>query len=318
MVLVYSIIFIVSCIVLVRSGTWVVRSLIRIAKFLGWKEFVVASILMAFATSLPEIFVGVSSALSNKPQLSFGNVIGSNILALTLVIGIGAILGNGLKFEGKTLRSSSIYAIIISLLPLFLILDRNVSRIDGVILLASLVFYFRELLKREEKFTKIFTNHFKRDLEGLKLFFKDLLLFFGGVFLLLISAEGVVFSSSSLSLELNLPLIVIGLFFVAVGTSIPEITFGIRSVMMGHKEMIAGDAIGSVVVNSALALGLVAVIAPFQIPQISFYIVGIVFTVITALAFLIFSWTEHKITPKEALILIEIYILFVLVEIIVK
>ena len=226
MILLFLVIFAVSCVVLIRSGTWVVGALTRISKFLGWKEFVVASILMAFASSLPEIFVGISSALSQKPELSFGNVIGSNIIALTLVVGIGAILGKGLKFERKTLRLSSVYAVAISLLPFLLILDGNISRIDGIILLASLVIYFRELLKREEKFTKVFANHFKRGWNDFKLFLKDLLVFFGGVFLLLVSSEGVVWSASQLSLGLNLPLIIIGIFLVALGTSIPEVVFG--------------------------------------------------------------------------------------------
>ncbi|GAH91945.1 unnamed protein product, partial [marine sediment metagenome] len=82
----YISIFIGSCLLLISSGTWVVNSLIRIAKALGWKEFVVSFILMAFATSLPELFVGITSALNHKPALSFGNVIGSNIINLTLVV----------------------------------------------------------------------------------------------------------------------------------------------------------------------------------------------------------------------------------------
>lgn len=312
-------IFCVSCVILVRSGTWVVGALTRISKFLGWKEFVVASILMAFASSLPEIFVGVTSALSRRPELSFGNVIGSNIIALTLIIGIGAVLGKGLKFKGRILRSSSVYAVIISFLPFILLLDRRISRIDGIILLGSLLFYFKELLREEERFTKVFANHFQEGWGSLKLFLKDLLVFFLGVFLLLISAEGVVWSASKLSLVFNLPLIIIGLFLVALGTSIPEIAFGIKSVIMGHKEMIIGEAVGSVVVNSALALGIVGLIAPFTIANnLLFYIVGFIFMLITALTFLFFSWTGYKITSKEALVLIGIYILFVLVEIIVK
>ena len=311
-------VFVISCIVLVRSGAWVVGALTRIARFLGWKEFVVASILMAFATSLPEIFVGLGAALSHKPDLSFGNVIGSNIIAMTLAIGLGAILGKGLRFEGKILQKSCIYAAIIAVLPLLLMLDGNISRVDGIILLGSLVFYFRQLLKSEERFTKIFVNHFRKGWAELKSFFKDLGIFFGSVLLLIISAEGVVFSASQISLMFNLPLIIIGLFLVAFGTSIPEIFFGTRSVLMGHKEMIAGDVLGSVVVNSSLALGLVALITPFDIANFSFYSVGILFTIITALTFLIFSWTEHKITPKEAIVLLGIYILFVLFEIILK
>jgi cation:H+ antiporter len=314
----YILIFGFSCLILVKSGALLVRALTRIAQFLGWKEFVVASVLMAFATSLPEIFIGVTSALHQQPELSFGNVIGSNIIALTLVIGIGAILAGGIKMEGKVLKKSTLYAIAIALLPFLLILDGKISRIDGTILILSLVFYFRQLLAQEERFTKVFSNDFKREWVHFKLFLKDLGIFLVGVFLLLLSAEGVVFSSLNLAAEFNLPLIIIGLFLVAFGTSIPEITFGVRSVILGHKEMVVGDAIGSVVVNSSLALGIVALISPFSISFFSPYLIGIIFTVITVFFFFVFSRTGQEITRKEALFLLEIYILFVLVEILTK
>ncbi len=311
-------IFVISCLILIRSGTWVVKALTRIAQFLGWKEFIVASVLMAFATSLPEIFIGITSALHGRPQLAFGNVIGSNIILLTLVVGIGAVLAGGMKLEGKVLQRSSLYAAAIAVLPLLLILDGKVSRIDGIILILALVFYFHRLLAREERFTRVFSNNFKREWTHFRLFLKDLGVFGGGVLLLLLSAEGIVFSSLNLAAEFNLPLVMIGLFLVALGTSIPEISFGIRSVIMGHKEMIIGDAIGSIVVNSALALGLVALISPFEIPNFSPYLVGFAFTVIAALFFVIFVRTGQKITKKEALFLLEIYILFILVEILTK
>ena len=205
----HILIFGFSCLILVRSGTAVVRSLTRIAKFLRWKEFIVASILMAFATSLPEVFIGVTSALHQQPQLAFGNVIGSNIIALTLVVGIGALLAKGLKIEGKVLQRSSLYAVGAALLPLLLILDGKLSRIEGVVLTLVLIFYFYHLLSQEERFTKVFTDDFKRDWSNFKLFLKDLGVFFGGIFLLLLSAEGVVFSATRLAQGLNLPLLFI-------------------------------------------------------------------------------------------------------------
>ena len=309
-------IFTVSCLVLVRSGTWMVQSLTRIALFLKWKEFIVSSILMAFATSIPEIFIGVTSAFHQRPQLSFGNVIGSNIIAFTLVLGIGAILAKGLKFEGKILRKSSFYAAVIALLPLLLILDGEISRIDGLFLFLVLIFYFHHLLSQQERFTKVFVNSFRRDWTHLKIFLRDLGMFFMGVILLLLSAEGIIFSSSSIAEEFNISLAIIGIFLVALGTSLPEIVFGIRSIIMGHKEMILGNVIGSVVINSTLVLGLTALICPFKIHNFSPYLAGIVFTVATALFFTVFLRTQNTISRKEAFFLISVYFVFVFFEII--
>ena len=312
----YFLIFVVSCVVLVRSGTWIVQSLTRIAQFLKWKEFIVSAILMAFATSIPELFIGITSAFHQKPQLSFGDVIGSNIIALTLVLGIGAILTKGLKFEGKILQKSSLYVAIIALLPLLLMLDGRVSRIDGLFLFLVLIFYFHHLLSQQERFTKVFVNSFRRDWTHLKIFLKDLGVFFWGVILLLLSAEGIIFSSSKLAEEFNISLVVIGVFLVALGTSLPEIAFGIRSIVMGHREMILGNVMGSVVINSTLILGLTALICPFEIHNFSPYLAGIIFTVATALFFTVFLRTQNTISRKEAISLISIYIAFIFFEII--
>ncbi len=312
---IYILIFILSCFVLVRAGAWIVRSLTRIAQFLGWREFVVASILMAFTTSLPEIFIGLTSALHQTPELSVGNIIGSNIIILTLVVGIAAIVANGLKLEGKILQRSAIYAAFIAFLPLILIIDGGLSRFDGLVLLFGLLFYFYRLFSQEERFTKKFSNHFKRDWVSFKGFIKDLSIFLIAVVVLLLSAEGVVYSATELANQFDLPLIILGIFLVAFGTSIPEIVFGVRSIIMGHNEMIVGDALGSIVVNSSLALGLVALISPFELSVPSVYLAGVVFTVIAVFSFLVFSRTGQEIDKKEALFLIEIYVLFVLVEI---
>ena len=318
MILFYLVIFIVSCVFLVYSGTWIVKALAGIAQFLGWKEFIVASVLMAFATSLPEIFIGITSALQHKPELSFGNVIGSNIIALTLVVGVGAIVAKGLKMEGRILQRSSIYAVVIALLPFLLMLDGNISRIDGVVLILASMLYFHIILSREERFTKVFSDHFRKDWTHFKIFLRNLGIFSGGVALLLLSSEGIVFSASNLSVEMNFSLLFLGIFLIALGTSIPELAFGVRSVTMNHKEMIIGGAIGSVVINSSLALGLVAIICPFKISIFSQYLVGAIFTVITALFFLIFARTNREITRREALFLLNIYAAFVLIEFLVK
>jgi len=314
MILVYILILIISCAILAFSGNRIIKSLIRIAQFLKWREFIVTSVLMAFVTSLPELFVGITSTFHKKPQLSFGDVIGSNIAALTLIMGIGALMGEELRFRGKVLQKSSLTAALITPLPLLLMMDGRVSRWDGIILLGALILYFRYLLSHEERFSKIFSNSFKTLGSRFKLFLKDLGMFFLGSCLLLIGAEGVVFSASKIAEGLNLPLVVTGAILVALGTSAPEIAFSIKSVTINHKEMVIGDLIGSVVINSTLVLGLVALISPFKTNSLSPYLNGILFTVAVSCFFAVFARTEQKISKKEAVFLIFLYIIFVITE----
>ena len=318
MIFIYLFTFLISCLVLARSGHWIIRALIRIARFLEWKEFIAASLLMAFATSLPELFVGILSALHKKPQLSFGNVIGSNIIMLTLATSIIVILTKSLKIRGRVLQKSCFYAPLIASVPLILIIDGYLSKTDGIILVLISIAYFSWLVRQKNGFVQAFSYKFKNKGNPFKIFLKNLLIFSGGIFLLLLASQGIVWSSMHLANMFNLPVLIIGLFLVAFGTSIPEIAFGIRSVKMNHKAMVLGNAMGSVVVNSTLVLGTTAIIYPFAISNFSPYFAGIAFTIITALLFAFFAKTDREITKKEAIILLAIYALFVITELVIK
>lgn len=314
----YILVFIASCFLLVRSGGWLVRSLIRIAKYLQITEFVVAFILMAFATTVPEFFVGVMSAFHHRPELSFGNIIGSNIINLTLAVGIGVLIAKGLKCEGAVIRRSSIYTAIIALLPILLMLDGSVSRVDGVVLLLALVFYLKQLFYQKERFTKVFSNAFNRKSDHFRLFLKDLGMFFAGLFVLLLSAEGIVWSALFFAQAIGLPLVMIGALIVALGTNLPEITFGVRAIAMGHKDMVLGNLLGAVVANSTLVLGVTVLISPLEIVSFSPYLIGIIFIIIATLFFTLFSRTGQEINKKEAIFLLAIYFAFVAFEILIK
>lgn len=312
MLFLYILIFIASCFLLIRSGTWLVRSLVRIAQALEWSEFWLTFCLLAFVTSLPELFVGLSSAFHQTPQLSFGNIIGANILNLTLGVGLTVLVAGGLKLKSEIARRDSLYTAIISFLPLLLMLDGGeLSRIDGIILLGALAFYLQKIFHQKQRFTKVFNHKFQRDWTQFKLFLLDLAVFFGAVVLLLLAGEGVVRSITFLAGKANMPLIFAGILFVSLGTALPELIFGIRAVSLGHQEMILGNFMGTVVVNSTLILGLVALISPLKVLNLSLYFIGILFTSIVAFTFAVFSRTGRQITKKEAFVLIVIYLIFV-------
>ncbi|MFH1841231.1 MAG: sodium:calcium antiporter [Candidatus Nealsonbacteria bacterium] len=314
MIWLYILVFIFSCLVLVKSGAWLVRSLTRITKYLQMTEFVVAFILMAFATTIPELFVGIVSAFHGEPELSFGNVIGSNIINLTLAVGLGVLVAKGLKCEGAVIQRASIYTGIIALLPILLMLDGRISRVDGVILILALAFYIQRLFYHKERFTRVFNNALGKGWGRFKLFIKDFGFFFLGLSLLLLAAEGIVWSSSLLAQVMGLPLVIIGALIVALGTNLPEITFGIKAIMMGHKDMVLGNLLGAVVINSTLVLGITVLIHPLEIFSFSPYITGLLFIVFAVFFFSLFSRTGQEITRKEALFLIGLYLLFVVFE----
>ena len=303
------IIFLIACLVLVISGSLLVKTLTKIAAFLKLSEFVVGFIIMAFATSIPELFVGVTSALAGKSALALGNVIGANIINLTLVIGIAILLGRGIKIESKKTKTDSLYMVLIAALPMVLmIIGSSLSRIDGIILLAAFALYAGRILKQRRLFKKEVKDRIKR-----KEIILTTILFVFSLALLFLSARFVVEYATLLSVDLALPPILVGLFIISIGTTLPELTFGSKAVLAGHSEMALGDLIGSVVVNSTLVLGITAIIFPIT-ANILLFSVSAIFMVVIAFLFATFVESGDKLYVKEGISLILLYVFFVMIE----
>jgi len=310
----HILIFIASCFLLVLSGKWLVNSLTRIAKFLGWKEFVVAFFTIAFGASLPNLFVGILSALNKIPQLSLGDVIGGNIFDLTVTVALAAFISRqGISASSRTVQGSSVFTISAALLPLILILDGNLSRIDGFLLILTFCFYVFWLFRKEERFKKVYNG--APEIKGWKYFFKDIGLLIISIIFLILGAEGIVKSSSFFAKTLNLPLIFIGIFIVGIGDCLPETFFSIQAAKEGQDWMILGNLMGGIMITTTLVLGLVTLICPINFFDFSILATGRIFLLISAIFFLIFLRTGKKISRREAIFLFLIYISFILTQI---
>ena len=146
----------------------------RISHFLGWKEFVVAFFVMAMAGAMPNLFLGINSAIHKIPLLSFGDIIGGNLIDLSLAVALAVLIAKtAITTETKIIRISSIFTIILALLPLLLILDGVLGRIDGILLISLFFFYIFWLFSKEERFKKVYEQTDKKDIKGFKDFIKD-------------------------------------------------------------------------------------------------------------------------------------------------
>jgi cation:H+ antiporter len=310
-------IFIISFIVLSFSGRWLIESLKRISEFLGWKEFVVAFFITAFSVSLPNFFVGIISALKNVPELSFGDIVGGNVAELAFLGGLAALISKkGLSANSRTVQGSSIFAIITALLPLLLGADGNLSRTDGILLILAFAFYTAWLFNKKERFEKIYD-----EIKGritVKFIFQTTLTLLISVFLLLLSAQGVVKSALFFSDYLKIPLTLVGILIVSFGNSLPDLSFVIQTARKSDDWLLLGDLIGGTIITATLVLGIVSLISPIKITNIQSIITGRIFLIISALFFIFFIRTEKRITKKEGVFLLFIYILFIIVEIFIK
>jgi cation:H+ antiporter len=311
----YILIFIVSCSLLVLSGKWLVDALSRIAMILSLKEFVVAFFIMAIGTTIPNLIVGIVSAINGVPELSFGDVVGSNIFDLSVVMGLAAIISKqGLSSHSRTVQGSSIFLIVIAVLPLILVLDGNLSRADGILLLLGFIVYSGWFFARKERFTKIYEGQPSQI--NLGLLFKDMGIITVGMVLLLAGGEGIVKSAVFFSQSMNLPLGLVGMFIVAIGTCLPETFFCLHAARKSQDWLILGNLMGNVVITSTLILGIVSLIRPINIGSISYFAIARLFLLAAAVFFFVFLKTGHKITKKEGLFLIGLYFVFLFTEII--
>lgn len=316
MIILYILIFAISVILLLWSGRWLVDSLARISQFLGWREFIVAFFVMAFAGTIPNLFVGISSALHGIPELSFGDIVGGNVVDLTLAIAIAALIAKGLPAESRMVQTTSVFTIVIAILPLLLILDGTLSGGDGILLILAFFLYISWLFSKKERFTTIFDDRKIPIIKEFKIFIKDIGKIVLGVSLLLIAAEGIVRSASFFAESLNLSLALIGILIVGLGNALPEIYFAIAAARKGKTWMILGDLMGSIIAPATLVLGIVALIHPIKIVDFSPFVIARFFLIISAVFFLFFVRTGQKITKKEAIFLLLIYVLFVIAELI--
>ncbi|MFY9462308.1 MAG: sodium:calcium antiporter [Candidatus Sungiibacteriota bacterium] len=253
-------VFVVGIMLLVRTSGWLVSLLTWMARYLKMSEYTVAFILMAAATSVPELFVGLNSALTGFPELSFGNILGANLLNVTLVLGVAALF-RAITLEDERITHGASFVFTLTLTPLIMLFDGVLSRIDGALLVLIFFAYLRYLFV-----TSRLPDHNINTIEltpaAFGEFVKKLFLFIGGVLLLLVASRIVVFAAGAAAARFGIPAFLVGLIVVSLGTTLPELTFAIRSAFAGHSGMSFGNAIGSVVFNLLFILGIVAMIQP--------------------------------------------------------
>ncbi|MFC1789785.1 sodium:calcium antiporter [Patescibacteria group bacterium] len=313
----YIFILVVSMGLLVLSGKWLIEAMERIGMCFKLKEFVLAFFVIGIGATIPNVVIGIVSALNGIPELSLGDVMGSNIFDLTIVIGLAALISRGgISANSKTVQGSAFFVMINALLPLILIFDHTLSRSDGVLLLLSFAIYNIWLFSKKDRFTKVYDDCPKNFFPlGI---FKDFSIIFLGLILLFIGGYGIVTSATFFYEEFNLPLGLMGIFVVAIGTCLPETFFSLQAAKKGKDWMLLGNQMGNVAITSTLILGIVSLIQPIVIKDFSPFAVARIFLVIAAGMFVFSLRTNKKITKKEGYMLIGVYVIFLIVEIIVS
>jgi cation:H+ antiporter len=306
-----------SFLLLAFAGNWMISALSRIGICLKLKEFVLAFFVVGIGATIPNLIIGIVAATNGIPELSFGDVVGSNIFDISIVVGLAALISRGgLSSNSRTVQGSAFFITMIALLPVILIMDGNLSRLDGILLLMAFGVYSFWLFSKKDRFTKVY--------EGCKQKFsffeiaKDCLIILAGLGLLFIGGQGIVKSATFLYETFHLPLGLIGIFVVAIGTCMPETIFSLQAARKGQDWMILGNQMGNVAITSTFILGIVSLIAPIEIREFSPFATARIFLIIAVVTFFIFAKTSQKISRTEGVALISVYLAFLIFEILTK
>jgi cation:H+ antiporter len=317
----YLALLVIFAYLLIQATDHLVDELRDIARITKIGKFGLTAFLLAFATSLPELVVGIASAIEKRPILSLGNVLGSNIADVSLVMGGVAVVGGSFKVLGEFLKRDLFSTFLAGSLPLLLLVDGGLSRVDAVVLLAVYLWFTyivlaektEEMAEFQETGTSLMHRVFLRlKQDGVKRHYAWLIFW---VVLLVFSADMLVRISSLFAGALGIPVILIGIFFVAVGTSLPEFAFELKAMRSEETAMVFGDLLGSVVANSTLVLGVTALIHPiFLDGGFQPYLLATVAFVVIFGLFWFFVSTKRILERWEGVLLLLVYVLFAILE----
>jgi cation:H+ antiporter len=255
--------------VLYYGAEWLVRGSARLAASLGISPIVVGLTVVSFGTSAPELVVGVVAALSGNPDLAVGNVMGSNLANIGLILGLTSIV-RPLDVHARVVWREMPLMILVTAALYPLVWDLRLSRGDGVILLmallAYLVFVFQSVEDEAPEILDEYEGFMKASEQARpRLHLPDVLWVIAGSAALVLGGYGIVEGAVQVAGALGVSQVVIGLTVVAVGTSLPELATALVAAARGEADIAVGNVIGSNIFNIAAVLGAAAVLEPIPI-----------------------------------------------------
>ena len=291
------------------GGDFLVTGSARLARFLKLSSFIIGATVIAFGTSAPELAVAILAALNKAPELAMGNVIGSNIANIGLVLGLTAFIAP-ITIAPNTLKRAYPPLFITTLLILILAWDLKVDRSEGILLLTLLFLYvwrsfsYKEELSVGQGEGSLFTD------KGIAY---QLVLVLTGLIGLVGGAKLLVSGGVSIARMIGISEWFIGITIVAIGTSLPEIVSSIMAARRGHSEMAIGNIFGSNIFNILMVLGITSSIYPLNIKEPIHPDLNIV-TGITILLLALILFGKHSLGKISGAILLITYCLYITIK----
>ncbi|MCK5741130.1 MAG: calcium/sodium antiporter [Chlorobi bacterium] len=290
-----------------------VRGSVSVAFRSGIAPLVVGLTVVAFGTSAPELIVSVSAAIQDREGMSLGNIIGSNICNIALILGIAAII-RPIKVNIKLIRTDISIMIGVTLLLILMLLDGAIDRFDGILLAIGIVAYNIITISNAKKARNHETSNEIKETkaQSKRKTWKDILLIIGGMAFLVLGAHFFVKGASVIAVYLGASDVIIGLSLLAFGTSLPELATSLVASVKGEGDILIGNAVGSNIFNILSVLGITAIVHPIVVGDISMSgqvsPIDIGMMLLVAAILLPLARTKMIISRIEGVFLLSIYI----------
>ena len=288
-------------VVVLKSADWLTNGAVGLATKLGISQIVIGLTIVAIGTSMPEFFVSIVSAIKGTPDLAVGNIVGSNIFNVLLIVGVAAAVAP-IAIHRATVRRDIPIAIVASIMLTFMMLDDNISRIDALILFAAFIAFIWITLRN----SKNDANEKDASTEKVIPTWKSVLFIIFGLVGLVLGSNIFVDNASSLAHGWGISDAVIGLTIVAGGTSLPELATSAVAARKGDSGIAIGNVLGSNVFNILMILGLTGIISPMHIQNITYIDMAVM--VISMALFWLFSFTKLRVERWEGCVLIACFL----------
>lgn len=313
----------VGGILLYFGAEWLVRGASGLAAKLRVRPLVIGLTVVAYGTSAPELVVGVSSALAGRGGIAFGNAVGSNVANLGLILGTTALVSPP-RMDGSLLRRELPAMVMSALIVPVLLLDGQVSRLEGACLLVAAASYTYIMIRasrgesldapvadaREAAHEASVASAAPTDASAMRLGLSAVL----GLGGLLLGGSWFVDGASAVARSLGMSERLVGLTIVAVGTSLPELATSLVAARRGHSDLAVGNVVGSNIFNILLILGASGLAGPLRVglreSRIELGVLGLM----TLLAG-VFMRTARRMTRAEGGVLVALYASFLLLTV---
>lgn len=301
---------VIGLVLMLAGGEGLVRGAVALAERLGVSPLVIGVTLIGFGTSAPELAACIDAALTGAPDIAVGNVVGSNIANVLLILAVGALV-HPIIAQPKALRRDGPVLVGSALIFLAIVLSGQIGRALGAVLLIGLIAYLILAMLDDRKQVSSIAADTPSQAEGrpFSLVF-NLGLVVMGLAAVLFGAHLLVAGAVDLAERLGVSEAVIGLTLVALGTSLPELATAIIASLKRQGEMAFGNVIGSNIFNTLGIFGATAVVQPIGVPaEVAAFDVWVMLAATAAL--LVFAVTHWRVSRREGAVLLAGYVAYI-------